>query len=595
MNMKINKDGLSAFIQLIEKQDEIVKISEKVSPDLEIAELADRVMKQAGGGKALLFENNGTDFPVLINAYGSTNRINAIFGDSKPDKIFEDLFEIPPKVMSKKGMFSKLKTLLNYSDYLKIFPKRSTRKPECQDYINLDPDINELPVLKSWPYDGGKFITLPLVFTKHPETGVRNTGMYRMQVFDRKTTGMHWHRHKGGAEHFNWYKKRGEKMPVAVVLGGDPLYTYLATAPLPENIDELMMYGLIRKKPVKLAKCVTQDIEVPADADFVIEGYIDPAEDFKTEGPFGDHTGFYSLTGKFPAFHITAITHRSNAVYPATIVGIPPMEDMYFGETTERLFKPAIKNVIAPDLIDFHLPAEGVAHNLVLMQVKNKYPGAVNKTMHAMFGAGQMMFSKVILALPVSFDLKDYKAVADHFVSVISPDKLIISSGPADELEHSSPEPVFGGKLMIDLSDENKPGETPKLKIEKNILTYGRLAVVNGDFPELNFSDKYTFIVKVDFPFDKDVLNHLIWWILANTDPKRDISVQGRKIFVDSRLKGKKNSRRIPQPVLSSDEIIKKIDQRWNILFDYGFSTSPSAFLKNYINSDGAEINNNYI
>ncbi len=588
---------MSEFVDLLEQRDELLRVKTRVSPDQEIAEIADRMMKQPGGGKAMLFENTGTKFPLLINAFGSDKRIDTMFEPGKPDLFFPELFGIAEKLQSGGGLLNAVKNLWPHRNYLKAFPKHSKKCGTCQQVVDTSPSLSDLPVLKSWPFDGGPFITLPMVFTRHPETGVRNIGMYRMQVFDDKTTGMHWHRHKGGAEHYRAWKEKGGKMPVAVVLGGDPLYTYLATAPLPENIDELLVCGAIRKQPVRLVKCITQDIEVPADADIVLEGYIDTEEGLRTEGPFGDHTGFYSLEGDYPVFHLTAITHRRNAVYPATIVGIPPMEDFYLGKTTEKLFKPAIKAAIAPELLDFHLPGEGVAHNLVLLKVNNKYPGVVSKTMHALLGAGQMMFSKVLLALPENMDITDYDAVLRHVAAGIHPDKAILSTGPADELEHASPDPVFGGKLMLDMS---KPADDASIQpvFEKSQLRYGNLLIryrkTGDEESDSHISDDVTCIVDVDFPIERDAVNLLLWWILANTDPKRDIRLRGNVLHVDARVKaGKKNvKRRWPQPVVSSDDVIKATDSKWEGLRIGKFLPSPSKKIKRFVKSDGAAVKN---
>ncbi|MEA1873256.1 MAG: menaquinone biosynthesis decarboxylase [Bacteroidota bacterium] len=584
---------LQIWIDELEQQGELLRIKKAVSVNQEIPEIADRMMKKYQGGKALLFENTGTKFPVLINAYGSENRINAVFGNKQPDAVFPELFSISEFLQGKSSKGKKLSELWKQRKLLKIFPKLQKSSGLCQEAVTLNPNLNELPILQSWPHDSAPFVTLPMVFTQHPETRQRNIGMYRMQVFNENTTGMHWHRHKGGAAHFSAWKDKGEKMPVAVVLGGDPLYTYLATAPLPEGIDELLFCGLIRRKPVKLVKCKTQDIEVPADADIVIEGYIDPNEQLIDEGPFGDHTGFYSLTDKYPKFHVTAITHKKNAVYPATIVGIPPMEDVYFGMATERLFKPAIKMAIAPELIDFHLPAEGVAHNLVLLKVRNNYPGVVTKTMYSLLGAGQMMFSKILIALPESIDLTNYKVVLNHFANNIHPDAFTISTGPADELEHASPQLVFGGKCMIDLSEARNQD---KLQIRKgeNLLNYGRVSVMASPIAEKpdNIHPECTLLIWVDYPELFQDINLLLWWILANTDPKRDIRREGNQILWDARhiAEEKQKHREWPNPVVSSDEIIKYVDTQWEEYEIGDFIKSPSLKAKRFVKNYGASL-----
>ncbi|HJT72355.1 MAG TPA: UbiD family decarboxylase, partial [Chitinophaga sp.] len=344
---------LKHFIDTLEKAGELVRIKTYVDPKLEIAEITDRVSKSPNGGKALLFENTGTDFPVLINSMGSYRRMCLALGVQELDDIsreIEDLFKMLSK--PKEGILDKLAMLPKLGQFASWMPKVVGGKGACQEVVMTDPDLSRLPVLQCWPKDGGPFITLPVIHTKDPNTGTRNVGMYRMQVFEKGMTGMHWHKHKVSAKHFQEYKKLKKRMPVAVVLGGDPVYTYSATAPLPENVDEYMLAGFLRKQKVELVKCISQpELEVPADADFVIEGYVDPEEELIWEGPFGDHTGYYSLADWYPRFHVTAITHRKDAVYPSTIVGIPPQEDAWIGKATERIFLAPIKMTLVPEIM----------------------------------------------------------------------------------------------------------------------------------------------------------------------------------------------------------------------------------------------------
>ncbi|MBQ1883968.1 MAG: UbiD family decarboxylase, partial [Bacteroidales bacterium] len=358
---------LRDFIATLKNNGELKIIDRFVDPVLQISEFTDRECKQPGGGKALLFTNTGTNFPVITNMYGSVSRICAALRCNnlveKEDEI-KDFFRLltsPKDTFAKK--ISALPQLKKITDF---FPKVKSGRGECQEVIMQNPDLAIIPVLKTWPYDGGRFITLPMVNTRDPETHIRNIGMYRVQILTENTTAMHWHRHKTGARHYEVYKSLGKKMPVAIAIGGDPAYAYCATAPLPDGVDEYMLAGFIRKKSVKLVKCITQpEIEVPADVDFVIEGYIDPKEDLVYEGPFGDHTGFYSLADYYPKLHVTAITHRKDAIYPATIVGIPPMEDAYIAAATEQIFKFPIKAAFVPELEDMHMPDCGVQHNIV--------------------------------------------------------------------------------------------------------------------------------------------------------------------------------------------------------------------------------------
>jgi 4-hydroxy-3-polyprenylbenzoate decarboxylase len=313
------------------------------------------------------------------------------------------------------------------------------------------PDLTRLPVLTCWPADGGPFITLPVVHTRDPLTGIRNQGMYRMQVFGPALTGMHWHRHKGSAHHFTKYKELGKKMPVSVTLGGDPAYTYAATAPLPENLDEYLLSGFLRKMKVDLVRCLTNDLEVPSDVDFVIEGYVDPEEEFIMEGPFGDHTGFYSLADLYPRFHVTCITHRKNAIYPATIVGIPPMEDGWMGKATERLFLFPMKLLTVPEMKDINMPVAGVFHNIVLTKIEKSFPGQGMKVMTSLWGAGQMMFNKIMVVVSNDGDLSDYKAVAREVTKRTDPlQDIHFIKGPVDILDHSSRHFSFGSKMGID-------------------------------------------------------------------------------------------------------------------------------------------------
>ena len=353
------------WIKTLEEAGELVRIKEYVNPLLEIAEITDRISKH--DGPALLFENTGTQFPVLINSMGSEKRMAMALGVKNLDDIGREIEKLFQQIAGpKESILDKLKLLPTLNSIGSWMPKVISGKGDCQQVIIHQPDITKFPVLKCWPEDGGPFLTLPIIHTKDPHTGIRNVGLYRMQVFSAALTAMHWHRHKVSARHFNEYKKLGQKMPVVVALGGDPAYSYCATAPLPDGVDEYMLAGFLRRKKVELVQCLTQDAQVPADADIIIEGFIDPAEEYILEGPFGDHTGYYSLADYYPRFHITCITHRKDAVYPATIVGIPPQEDAWLGKATERIFLMPIKMTMVPEIIDMNLPVEGVFHNLVV-------------------------------------------------------------------------------------------------------------------------------------------------------------------------------------------------------------------------------------
>ena len=387
------------FIDKLESTGELVRIKAYVNPKLEMAEITDRMSKQPGGGKALLFENTGYDFPVLMNAYGSEKRMCMALNVNRLDDVAKQIEQLFKSLAApKEGLIDKLKLLPKLNQFASWMPKIKSGRGECQEVIMEHPDITKLPVITCWPKDGGPFVTLPVIHTKDPNTGQRNVGMYRMQIFGPSLTAMHWHKHKVSAKHFNEYKKLGMRMPLAVALGGDPVYGYCATAPLPENVDEYMLAGFLRRKRVELVKCLTQPgVEIPADADFVIEGYIDPNDEMIWEGPFGDHTGYYSLPDWYPRFHITAITHKKRPVYPATIVGIPPQEDAWLGKATERIFLAPIKMTMVPEIVDMEMPVEGVFHNLVIVKINKEYAGQAQKVMNAMWGAGQMMFNKILV------------------------------------------------------------------------------------------------------------------------------------------------------------------------------------------------------
>ena len=400
-------DNLAEFVQVLERAGELKRISHPVNAELEITEIADRVMKAAG--PALLFENVvGKTIPLLINAFGSTKRMALALGVNDIEEIAAAISKLiqtrPPKSFKDKlGLLGELVKLAG-------IPPRIVKEAACQDVVIRDPDLNLLPVLTCWPGDAGPFITLPMVFSKDPGKGTRNVGLYRMQVFDRRTTGMHWHLHKVGARHFQQQKENKGKLELAVCLGGDPAMIYAATAPLPPQIDEILFTGFLRKKGLDLVKGVTVDVEVPANSDIVIEGYVDPAEPLRREGPFGDHTGFYSLADDYPVFHVTCITHRKNPIYPTTIVGRPPMEDAYLGKATERLFLPLLR-VTLPEIVDMNLPVHGVFHNLAIISIKKEYPAHARKVMHALWGLGQMMFTKTLIVVDHDVNVHDLAEV----------------------------------------------------------------------------------------------------------------------------------------------------------------------------------------
>ncbi|MGZ8451476.1 MAG: menaquinone biosynthesis decarboxylase [Candidatus Binatia bacterium] len=440
-------NSLQDFLQVLEREGELKRIFHPVKAQLEITEIADRVMKSAG--PALLFENVvGKNIPVLINAFGSTKRMALALGVTDIEEIAAEITKLiqtrPPKSFKDKLQ------LLGELVKLAGIPPKMVKEAACQEVVNRDPDLNLLPVLTCWPGDAGPFITLPMVFSKDAVKGTRNVGLYRMQVFDRRTTGMHWHLHKVGARHFQQQKEHKGKLELAVCLGGDPAMIYAATAPLPPQIDEILFTGFLRKKGVELIKCLTVDIEVPANSDIVIEGYVDPAEPLRREGPFGDHTGFYSLADDYPVFHVTCITHRKNPIYPTTIVGRPPMEDAYLGKATERLFLPLLR-VTLPEIADMNLPVHGVFHNLAIISITKEYPAHGRKVMHALWGLGQMMFTKTLIVVDHDVNVHDLAEVTWVVGNNIEPKRdAIFSDGPVDVLDHAAPMLGYGSKLGLD-------------------------------------------------------------------------------------------------------------------------------------------------
>lgn len=595
---------LRAFIDLFEREKELIRISEFVSPQLEITEIVDRVVKSEKQNKALLFENNGTAFPLLINLFGNEKRLNKIFNVNDLDDIGNEIESIFDTLKTERKTFwDKLKILPELQSFSLWMPKKVEGKGSCQQNVMSEPDLNKFPVLKCWPVDGGKFITFPLVHTIDPDSGVRNLGMYRMQIFDKQTTGMHWHLHKGGATHFEKYKKMGKRMPVAVALGGDPIYTYAATAPLPDDVDEYILSGFLRKQKVKLIKCLTQDIWVPIDVDIVIEGYIDPEEELVLEGPFGDHTGFYSLPDWYPQFHVTAVTYKNDAVYPTTIVGIPPQEDAWIGKATERIFLPLIRQTILPEVVDMNLPFVGVSHNLAIVSIKPKFPGHAMKIAHALWGAGQMMFNKVLIITDETVNVNDYTQVAKTIIDNCDFSKdIVFSKGSMDVLDHAAREKVFGGKMLIDATNK----KVNELKINEisiadnsDIITFlsGKVLFIRildtrEKFSSLIYTTKDTYksiyhqiVIFSDINVEKNETAFLVWLTLSNIDISIDvqIDIETKTIFVDARNKpGIKNYfNKWPLMLMNHPDVIYKIDKDFKKYALGPFLPSPSLKIIN--------------
>ena len=454
--------GLREYMEVLEHRGELLRVTVPVSPRFEIAEITDRMAKSAIGGKALLFENTGTEFPVLTNMMGSDKRMALALGVERLDDVAVRIDSLLEAAMTPKGsLIDKLRALPLLAEMSRWFPQQVSGRGACQQvvYRDADADLMRLPMLQSWECDGGAFVTLPMVHTVDPDTGVRNVGMYRMQRFDARTTGMHWHVHKTGARHYDAYKRAGRRMPVVVTLGGDPVYTYAATAPMPDNMDEYLLAGFLRRCPVRLVKALTCDIYVPEDCDFVIEGYVDPSEPKVMEGDFGDHTGFYSLKDLYPLFHVTALTHRRGAVYPATVVGVPPEEDAYIAKATEKIFLAPIRLAVQPEVEDLWMPAAGTAHNLAVVSIDKRYRGQAHKVAQALWGAGQMMFNKYMIIASAGTPIRSYCALAALLRRVDLSRCMIRTEGVLDVLDHATATCGFGGKLALDLTDTDPSAE----------------------------------------------------------------------------------------------------------------------------------------
>ena len=603
---------IQAFMKKIEDKGQLKRITAEVDADLEITEITDRISKKVG--PALLFENvKGSKYPLLINAMGSYERMSMALGVEKLDDIQEELSELI-NMQNYVKIPRLIKSVPRLFRLLSVFPWKLPVKGACQEVIELDPDLSTIPVLKCWPDDGGKFITLPLVMTKDPDTGVQNTGMYRMQIYDKNTTGMHWHWHKDGREIYDKYRKLGGKMPVSVAIGCDPAITFSAISPLPKMIDEMMFAGYLRKWPVKMVKSITNDIYVPADAEFILEGYVDVNEPLRLEGPFGDHTGYYSLADMYPVFHVTCITHKKNAVYPTTIVGKPPMEDCYMSIATERAFLPLLK-MIYPEIVDYSLPFEGVFHNCVIVSIKKRFPGHGKKIMNSLWGMGQMMYAKMIIVVDESINPHDVKAVAKQvFESIDMTRDLVFSEGPLDALDHASAQDHYGYRLGVDATkkfevERKEVKWNYKLKESKALNDYllNNENIASFNYPikdvlqgalivsikKKNPNDakkiinelwahedmKYNkLLIIVDEDVDANDVSKAAWKVFNNIDAKRDLVVSevnlednnfGHRIGIDATKKwyDEGHTREWPDDIVMCDEIKEKVTKRWR---EYG-------------------------
>ncbi|MGQ9511273.1 MAG: menaquinone biosynthesis decarboxylase [Thermaceae bacterium] len=589
--------NLQAYLEALRARGELQRVRVPVEAELEVAEIADRVVKK--GGPALLFENVvGKDFPLVIGLFGTRERTAFALGVKDLDELAEKvqaLLALEPK----EGGLSTLLGLLPKLGALKGFFPRYVKAPPVQEVVwrGEEVDLRRLPILKTWPLDAGPFITLPLVITKDPETGELNLGMYRMQVLDGRSTAMHWQLHKVGRRHYEKARRLGRRLEVAVALGGDPVLTYAATAPLPPlpGVNEFHLAGFLRGRGMELARGVTVDLPVPAEAEFVLEGYVDPGEPLVEEGPFGDHTGFYTPTDLYPRFHVTALTHRSRPVYPATLVGPPPMEDAYLIEASERLFLPALR-LILPEVLDYHMPPEGVAHNWVNVGIQKSYPGQAYKVAMGLLGLGQMMFAKVILVTEGRIR-PGFEALLEAIPHLLPGRDTLLVRGPMDALDHASRGFAFGGKLILDatrkLPEEGGTGpftplahstlpEDPRIHAQRQYPGIWLVALrkekpgqawqVAEKLLKNEASEGIRLLLFADWDTDLSPAEFL-WVLLNNIDPERDGRVLpglfGPVLVLDGtrKLPEEGFDRPWPERVRMSPEVKAKVDERWT---EYG-------------------------
>ncbi|RJF72719.1 menaquinone biosynthesis decarboxylase [Deinococcus cavernae] len=603
---------IQSFVRLLEDRGELVRVSTPVSRELEITEIADRLVK--AGGPAVLFENvRGSEFPLAIGLLGTRERVALSLGVSDLDDLAAKVRHLID-LKGSGGLMGMLGNLPKLRDAMNLPPRRVKAAPVQEVVWRGDEvDLGKLPILKCWPLDGGPFVTLPLVITNDPETGERNMGMYRMQVMSKNTTGMHWQRHKTGTRHLEKAKKKGQRLEVAVAIGGDPALIYAATAPLPPipGLNEFALAGYLRGERYPVVKGVTVDLEVPANAEFILEGYVDPDEPWVEEGPFGDHTGFYTLPDQYPLFHVTAVTMRKNPVYPATIVGRPPMEDAYLIEASERLFLPAAQ-MILPEIVDYHMPPAGVAHNLVVVSIKKEFPGQAYKVANGLFGLGQMMFAKVIVVVDEGVKVNDMDAVWKEVTQKAVPGRdTLTGRGPTDVLDHSSRGWGYGGKLIIDATTK-RPEEigSPKSSRDEQAQDTALdiflpsaetdLPAFEGVLAQRQTDDGYWIVVLnkrragqsrelaeafarhpaadgvrhlliCDEETDVNDLNDVWWTILNNIDPERDVwtvpDAGGGLLAWDGarKLHSEGFVREWPPKIVMDRAVRERVDALWHV------------------------------
>ncbi len=587
---------MTRVIELLKTNNLLRVVDEEVDIDLEMAHIAYVEVKQKNS-KALLFThpisknlNKKFDVPVLMNVFGSFEATRLIFG-KEPDDIankIENLLHMKPplNVWDKLGMLKELFKLKS------VFPKRVEGRASCQEIIKKEINLFDFPILKTWSDDGGAFITMGQVYTQSLDGKKQNLGMYRLQVYDKNRLGMHWQIHKDGAHFFNEYKKAGKKMPVSVAIGGDPLYIWCGQAPMPNGMFELLLYGLIKEKNAVLVKSKTNPIYVPVDSDIVIEGWVNPAKE-EIEGPFGDHTGYYTLKEPYPVMDVSCITTKKKPIYQATVVGKPPLEDKYMGWATERIFLPLLKTT-APDLIDYRMPENGVFHNLILAKMKTCYPGHAKQFMHAFWGVGQMSFVKH--AFFVNEDapkLENYEDISDYICNRVSMENILISEGICDALDHASPNSCYGGKLGVDCTQDNVRYPKKSILSDKELFdkisskiedvkslcqykTYTKTPIcvlgvvkkvkIKDIYKELkDFKEHLKLLIFVDFN-KNDVTNPymLIWRVVNNIDAKRDIFLETEYIGIDATIKNKKDDykKEWPDDVDCNQKVLEDLMKR---------------------------------
>ncbi|QVK17937.1 menaquinone biosynthesis decarboxylase [Mycoplasmatota bacterium] len=612
---------LQSYMKKLQSLDQLIEINEEVSRDLEITEIANRIMKSTTQNKALLFNHiKNSPYPLLINAFGSLERMSLALEVDNLESIAKDINDFID-ISNYKTLPKQIKSLPKLLRLYFSFPHK-VKKAACHEVIE-EPDLDKIPIIKCWPEDGGRFFTLPLVITKDPETNQQNMGMYRMQVYDKKTTGMHWHWHKDGREIYDKYRKLGmSKMPVSVVVGSDPATVYASTAPLPKMVDEMMFASFLRRRSLPIVKCITNDLYVPANSEFVFEGYVDINEDTRLEGPFGDHTGYYSLPDFYPVFHIEKITRKRNPIYHATIVGIPPMEDCYMALATEEIFLPLMQMPV-PEIVDLHLPFEGVFHNCAITSIKKQYPKHAHKVMNSFWGTGQMMYQKFVCTVDADKNIKDYQDIFWTVIDTVNLDEdIVITEGPLDALDHSSKNAFFGSRLGIDATTKFNEESSYDLSNEKKYLFYKHLEkeellkILNTQFNFIldirlpqNNDDFKLLVIQINKSNDqqvKELYNYLrkspqlqqfkwisifdqytniykdwqcFWRLFNNIDANRDLyfneivinSISFKVVTIDAtrKLPSENGNRQWPNDIIMTDDIKNKVDLKW---LKYGFN-----------------------